>query len=122
MLAEGQLYWIAQDWIQPFLMVGIGAAFNKTSNYYTNVPSFFEFTPEFSNHTQTNFTYAVGPGIDLSLSNAFRVGVGYRYTDLGPANTGRGRIDGIPLSHSLKSHLYANQVFAQFTYIPWTNY
>ena len=122
LLAEGKLYWIAKERIQPFLMVGIGAAFNKTSNYQTNVPPFLEFTPAFFNHTQTNFTYAVGPGVDVSLTKSFRVGVGYRFTDLGSANTGSGQIDAIPISSTLKqSHLYANQILAQFTYIPWIN-
>ena len=122
LLAEGKLYWIVKKRIQPFLMIGIGAALNKTSNYQTSVPPFLEFTPAFSNHTQTNFTYAVGPGIDVSLTQSFRVGVGYRFTDLGSSNTGSGQIDMIPISNTLnQSHLYANQILAQFTYIPWNN-
>ena len=118
LLAEGKLYWIAKEKIHPFLMAGIGAAFNKTSNYQTSVPPFLEFTPAFSNRTQTHFTYAVGPGVDVSLTKSFRVGVGYRFTDLGSANTGSAQIDTIPISSTLKqSHLYANQLLAQFTYI-----
>lgn len=121
LLAEGKLYWMAKDMVQPFLMVGIGAAFNKISGYQTNVPPFFEFTPAFSNHTQTNFTYAIGPGIDISLSKAFRIGVAYRFANLGAANTGSAQIDAIPISSTLKqSNLYANQILAQFTFIPWT--
>ncbi len=121
LLAEGKLYWIAKERIQPFLMLGVGAAFNNTSHYQTGVPPFLEFTPAFSNHTQTNFTYAIGPGIDISLSKSFRIGVAYRFTDLGAANTGSAKIDAIPISNTLKqSHLYANQMLAQFTFIPWT--
>ena len=120
LLAEGKLYWIAKEKIQPFLMVGIGAALNKTFNYQTNVPPFLEFTPAFSNHTQTNFTYAVGSGIDVNLSKSLRMGVVYRFTDLGSANTSSAQIDEIPISSTLKqSHLYANQILAQFTFIPW---
>lgn len=119
-LAEGKLYWVAKEKIHPFLMVGIGAALNKTSKYQTNVPPFLEFTPVFSNHTQTNFTYAVGPGIDVNLTKSFRLGVGYRFTDLGAANTGSAQIDSIPISSTLKqSHVYANQILVQFTCIPW---
>ena len=119
LLAEGKLYWSAKETIQPFLMVGIGAAFNKTSHYQTNVPPFLEFTPVFFNQTQTNFTYAIGPGVDLSLSKSFRIGVAYRFTDLGAANTGSAQIDGITIASTLKqSHLYANQVLAQFTFTP----
>lgn len=121
LLAEGKWYWVTKKKMQPFLMVGIGAAFNKTSRYQTSVPAFLEFTPEFANHTQTNFTYAVGPGVEMGLSNSFRVGVSYRFTDLGAANTGSAQIDSIPISSTLKqSHLYANQILAQLTFIPWT--
>jgi opacity protein-like surface antigen len=120
LLAEGKLYWLATKRIQPFLMIGIGAAFNKVSDYQTSIPPFLEFTPEFSNHTQTNFTYALGPGIDISLSKSLRIGVAYRFADLGSANTGKAQIDEIPISSTLKqSHLYANQILAQFTFIPW---
>ena len=121
LLAEGKWYLITKESIQPFLMVGIGATFNKTSHYQTNVPSFLEFTPAFSSHTQTNFTYAVGPGIEVSLTQSFRMGMSYRFTDLGAANTGRAQIDAIPISSTLKqSHIYANQILAQFTFVPWT--
>ncbi|MDP3562741.1 MAG: hypothetical protein Q8R83_11235 [Legionellaceae bacterium] len=121
LLAEGKLHWITNKKIQPFWMMGIGATFNKTSNYQTNVAPFLEFTPAFSNHLQTNFTYAVGPGIDFSLTKSFRVGVGYRFTDLGSAHTGPAQIDEIPISSRLKqSHLYANQILAQVTFTPET--
>lgn len=121
LLAEGKLYWIEKDKIQPFFMVGIGGAFNKTSDYQTSVPPFLEFTPAFSNHTQTSFTYAIGPGIDMGLSKSFKIAVAYRFTDLGSINTGSAKIDEIPISSTLKqSHVYANQILAQFTYIPWT--
>ncbi len=120
LLAEGKLYWIVKEKIQPFLMAGIGVVSDKTSHYQTNVPPFLEFTPAFSNHTQTNFTYAVGPGIDVSLTKSFRVGVGYRFTDLGSTTTGSAQLDAIPISNKLKqSHLYTNQILAQLTFIPW---
>ena len=63
----------------------------------------------------------MGPGIDVSLTKSVRVGVGYRFTDLGSANTGKAQLDTIPISSMLKqSHVYTNQFLAQFTYIPWT--
>jgi len=121
LLAEGKLYWLVKERLHPFFMLGIGAAFNKTSDYQTSVPPFLEFTPAFFNHTQTSFTYAFGPGIDISVSKFFRAGVAYRFTDLGSANTGTAQIDEIPISSTLKqSHLYANQILVQFTFIPWT--
>lgn len=121
LLAEGKLYWIEKEKTQPFLMVGLGAAFNQMYNYQTSVPPFLEFTPVFTRHAQTHFTYAIGPGIDISVSQSFRIGMAYRFTDLGSVKTGRAQIDGIPISSALKqSHVYANQILFQFTFIPWT--
>lgn len=121
LLAEGKVYWIAKEKIQPFLMVGLGPVFNKVSNYQTSVPPFLEFTPMFSNDTKTDVSYAVGPGVDLSLSPSFRMGFAYRWTDLGSTTTGTGQLDTTPISSTLKqSHLYANQVLLQLTYRPWT--
>ncbi len=118
LLAEGKLYWVANERVRPFLMFGIGAAFNKTSHYQTNVSPFLEFTPSFANNTQTQFTYAVGPGLDVSLTPSFRVGAGYRFTDLGAANTGTGQIDAIPISNRLhQSPLYASEALLQLTYV-----
>lgn len=117
-LAEGKLYWITKKKIEPFLMLGVGVAYNNISNYQTNVPSFLEFTPEFSNHTHTTFTYALGPGIDISLSKSYKIGVVYRFTNLGSADTGSAQLNAIPISNTLKqSHLYANQILAQITFI-----
>lgn len=118
-LVEGKWYWTSQQKVQLFLMLGIGAAFNKVSNFQTTVPSFLAFTPGFSNHSQTNFTYALGPGFDVPLNKVFNLGIGYRFTDLGSSNTGKAEIDTIPTNSILKqSHLYTNQVFAQITFIP----
>lgn len=122
LLVEGRFYWIDKPVLQPFVTLGLGAAFNKVSNYYTNVSPLLAFTPEFSNHNQTNFTYAIGAGIDIPISTLFNLGVGYRFTDLGAANTGRSQIDLIPIANSLQqSHLYANQIFAQFSFMPSIN-
>lgn len=119
-LVESKLYWIAKENIHPFLMLGLGASFNRVSHYQTDVPPFLEFTPNYFNHSQGSFTYALGPGIDVSLTRKFRMGIAYRFTDFGAANTGTAQIDGIPISSTLKqTHLYANQVLLQFTFIPW---
>lgn len=121
LLAEGKLYWRAKENIQPFFMVGIGAAFNNVSDYQTNISPFVEFTPAFSNHAQTSFSYAIGPGFDIGFSKTLRAGLAYRFTDLGAANTGSAQIDTIPIPSTLKQpHLYASQIVAQFTFIPWT--
>lgn len=61
----------------------------------------------------------MGAGIDIPVTTLFHFGVGYRYTDLGSANTGSAQMDMIPIANTLRqSHLYANQIFAQFSIMP----
>ncbi len=118
-LTEGKLYSV-QNKLSPFLMLGLGASINKVAGYQTNVPPFLQFTPAFSNHIQTNLTYALGAGIDVPLSKSFQVGVAYRFTNLGMAMTGNAQLDGIAITNKLQqSHVYTNQLLAQFTFIPW---
>ncbi|RUR09386.1 hypothetical protein ELY15_09350 [Legionella sp. km772] len=122
LLAEGKWYWTRQKYFQPFITLGIGLAFNKVSDYQTSVPSFYAFTPYFPSHTQTNFTYALSTGFDLSLNQSVRLGMGYRFTDLGTVRTGEAQINNLPTNSTLRqSNLYANQIFAQITFIPSIN-
>lgn len=101
-------------------MVGIGPTLNQTYNYKTTVPSTFEFTPTFSGHMQTSFSYALAAGLDIPLSRILQIGLVYRFTDLGTAITGTGVMDDYFVSDRLgKSHIYANQVFAQISFAPW---
>lgn len=42
----------------------------------------------FERHTQNNFAYGVTVGMGYRLNKVFTLGLGYRYTDLGKAQTG----------------------------------
>lgn len=102
--------------IHPFLSLGLGASFNQAHDYTANIPSFLTFTPKFTNHTQTNFTYAVGIGMDADMSKKLRLGVSYRFASLGQVNLGEGSIDDKLFSGTLKqSNLYMHSLIAQLT-------
>lgn len=117
LLVEGKLLGKIKEQIHPYLLLGIGTAFNKNYGYKTNVPSFFTYTPMFSNNTQTNFSYELGAGIDLGVYGGWRIGAGYRFSGLGKANFGAAEIDAIPIGNTLiQSNLYTNQVLIQLTY------
>ncbi len=117
-LFDNKFFLNLQEIYHPYLSVGIGAAFNHAYSYDTNVPPFLTFTPEFSNHSTSSFSYSVGVGADVDIPCNWRLGVGYRFTDLGRVSLGDGRIDTTPISGTLKqTHFYNHEILAQLTYL-----
>ncbi|MDX2346904.1 MAG: outer membrane beta-barrel protein [Legionella sp.] len=122
LLIEARLLGTIQDLMHPYFSLGIGAAFNTTSDYAAHVPQFLTFTPEFKKNSITNFSYAVGAGIEIDISKNTRLGVGYRLADIGKANLGEAVLDDAPFKKQLKqSNLYYQAVFGQFTWILGTS-
>lgn len=118
-LAEGKFLYHDNKWFfHPYLTAGLGAAFNEVSDYTTNVPPFLTFTRVYEDHTETSFSYMVGIGIDFDVFENFRLGVGYRFTDLGAVKLGGARINTTTVNGSLgQNHFYVNQVLAQITFL-----
>lgn len=88
-------------------------------SYQTNVNPWLQFTPQYQNKKNASLSYAVGGGVDFKLKNTgLRLGLGYRFSDLGKANLGKGNIDTASLPFTLKqAHLFTNQVIFQLTYL-----
>lgn len=118
LLAEGKLLYQFKEIYHPYVLLGLGAAFNKASGYSTNVPPFLTFTRQYQNNTQTSFAYNVGMGVDVDIQEHLRLGVGYRFADFGQAKLGQGIIDTTNVSGTLsQTHLYASEILAQFTIV-----
>lgn len=118
LLAEGKLLWSVKERYHPYASLGIGAAFNRAYSYAVTIPAFTTFSPQFTNHSNTSFSYNVGVGMDVDINKNWRAGAGYRFTDLGKADLGLGQIDVTPFTSALtQSHLYAQEVMAQLTYL-----
>lgn len=117
-LAESKLLFNWYERFHPYASVGLGEAFNRASGYQTTVPPFLTFTPAYADHTTKSFSYAVGTGLDVDFVKHFRLGVGYRFSDLGKVNLGAGHIDTVNIANTLKqSHMYSSEVLAQLTFI-----
>lgn len=103
----------------PYLSLGVGAASNHSYNYVVDIlPLFTTFSPQFMDKTNTSLTYTIGFGIDMNLTPSTRLGLGYRFTDLGAAKTGKGVIDNIITNNQLSQlHLCTNEILAQLTII-----
>lgn len=118
LLLDGKLLYTIKERFHPYLLAGIGAAFNRADDYDTNVPFNLTFTRVYKAHTTTSFSYAAGLGIDADITDHLRAGIGYRYADLGKVKLGDAVIDTTPVAGSLsQSHLHANEVLVQLTWI-----
>lgn len=118
LLIEGKILRVFNKIYWPYLSLGLGATFNKASNYQTNVPPFLTFTPNFADHKVTHFAYSLGTGIDVSIQENIRLGIGYRYVDLNKANLGSGVIDTTPIPQTLaQSNIHMHQALIQISYI-----
>ncbi|OYV54652.1 MAG: hypothetical protein B7X00_01125 [Legionella sp. 21-45-4] len=110
----------------PYVLVGLGAAFNQLGPYAITdeEPGALDLVSTTSNTNTTQFSYALAAGFDADVDNSWRVGCGYRYSNLGQARQGSGviAVNNIqyPASFSVgASHAFANQFLVQVTYLPF---
>lgn len=70
-------------WLSPYAGVGLG--FTKMKFNSTNFSDFGEVQDNNSwfNNTPTKFTWSVGGGLTVKVTNRFNVDAGYRYYDMG---------------------------------------
>ncbi len=114
-LAEGKVFYNWQPHYHPYLDLGLGAGFNKFSNYQaTLLPAFTTFSNQFGNNSSTSFSYLVGVGVDVDITSNIRYGIGYRFTNLGRVQSGTSMIDTIATSNTIsRSAIYGNQLLGQ---------
>jgi opacity protein-like surface antigen len=120
MTLEARLFYQYKNIFHPYVLAGIGQAFNSVYFYQSAPPPDTGNSPTFSNHNNTSFSYSVGFGVDVDVMENIRLGVGYRFQDFGTADLGRGNQNGNPFSGTLQQkHLYANAFVVQFSCTPF---
>lgn len=116
--AESKILFEMTRMLRPYIYGGLGASFNKASNFNADYPEFLTFTREYENHTSSSFTWSVGAGLDVQALDCLRVGVGYRFADLGRVSLGQSYIDDTPVTDTLsQKHLYTNMVLGHISFI-----
>lgn len=101
----------------PWISGSIGVGFNRAHDF-TNTPLIFEaiVNPNFTDHTQTAFTYTLGAGVQKQLTANWQVGIGYEFAAWGKSHLGRAT--GQTLNSGLAlDHVYTNGVLANLTYV-----
>lgn len=120
LMIENKLLFNIHHQYYPYFLIGLGAAFNNQEDYDIAYPANLIFTPFYDDNQNTNFTYSAGFGLDYRIDEQIRLGISYRFSDLGKAALGQKSIDPInpvPLSGTLEqSHLYIQQVLFQLTF------
>jgi opacity protein-like surface antigen len=114
---KGKLLLSRSDWLTPWISGSVGVGFNR-AHAFTNTPIIYEAlpNPNFTNHTQTAFTYTVGAGVEKAIKAHWQVGVGYEFADWGKSTLGRA--DGQTLNSGLRlNHFYTNGVLFNLTYL-----
>lgn len=115
-LFGGKLLGVLSGIYHPYFFGGVGAAFNRASQFTTNVPPFLTFTKTYASNANTVFTYAVGVGLDVDLDQVFRLGAGYRFSNFGKVQLGNATIDTTPVPGTLSQrNLYTNEILLQIT-------
>lgn len=70
----------------------------------------------FANKTISSFSYAISVGLEKVLSDKWRLGAGYEFTDWGKSELGRSAGQTLNSGLSLK-HMYTHNAMAHLTYI-----
>lgn len=117
-MAQAKLLYQYNEILLPYMLLGLGGAINSASNYSTNVPPFLTFTQMYANNTTSSFAFRVGVGFDVNVASNTRLGLAYRFSDLGGVSLGSANIIQIPVPGTLsQANLYANEVLLQLTYV-----
>lgn len=102
----------------PFVLAGIGNAWNTVSNYgETALPGITpRVSPGFTRATQTNFVYILGIGLDYAFNKNFLLGLSYRYDNFGRAHSGNGESTFSQVDLSLQNRSYVNSLLLNLRY------
>ncbi len=118
LLAQAKFMVPYQTKFYPYVLGGIGAAFNQVSQFQTTVPSQLSPTRMYANNSPITFAYRVGLGLDADVTKRLRLGLAYRFTGMGNVGLGAASVGNTIMSGTLgQSNLNFNEVLAQITYV-----
>ncbi len=121
-LLDNKIFFTTRKYFHPYAYVGLGESINKTSSVDTSVSPTDTTTLSFPEHTVNSFTYSLGLGVDVDLTQNIRLGAGYRFSHLGETSTAGASIisygNVTPVAGELKqSSLTTKALLAQLTVI-----
>jgi len=124
LLVENKLLFALRKRYHPYLLAGVGAAFNHVYGFQATQQNSGEVaTANFADNQNSSLIYTLGFGVDIDIIKRMRMGIGYRFAYLGKYDLGKGTLDtGIggnvfstPALHSTNAFNHA--VVIQLTYL-----
>lgn len=103
----------------PYGFIGIGQTRNTTSNYTTTPQDRDTDVPaNFASKSTVSMLYQWGIGLDADITADWKVGLGFRYTDLGKVSLGSGSVNDqpLPVAELSQSHLKNQSVLIEVSY------
>lgn len=118
LLLETKLLTAFKKRYHPYLLGDLGESFNKTYGYHevSKTSADLALTPPFVSAKFSSFSYSVGLGLDFDCTNHLRLGLNYRWSQLGYAALGR---NSIQESATVINHpsLSTNEVLLELSYV-----
>lgn len=117
-LLDAKLLYTVKEFIHPFVIGGLGTAFNKAYHFASSVPPTLTFTRNFPDNTRTSFSYILGLGVEADITKKLRAGIGYRYAGLGKYRFGDTTINTTSVTGTLsQANVHSNEVLLQLTWL-----
>lgn len=124
LLFENKLLFTMHARYHPYLLAGFGESFNHAYAFHVTAKNSGEVaTAIFADHKNQSFIYTIGAGLDIDVYKKIRIGVGYRFANLGKYDLGKGTLDtgvggNVFLIPALKSpDSFNHELLIQLTYL-----
>lgn len=116
-IGQVQFQYFGKAHFIPYVVAGLGAAFNQSDNFTTTVDPTLSLTRMYANNNSlAGCTYVLGLGFDVHRCDRFRIGAGYKFSDFGKFALGQASIDGTAVSGTIsQKNMYANEFILQLT-------
>ena len=116
LMLEGKLLATCATIYHPYISAGLGVSHNR-SDTYQELPIQGFAVPDlpFSSASQNSLSYALGVGVDIDVTNHWRLGAGYELIDLGKTKLGGSPAQQTP-QPIFTDRMKANQFMLQATY------
>ncbi|MFI4919512.1 MAG: outer membrane protein [Legionellales bacterium] len=117
-LAESKLLITVKTKYHPYVVGALGESFNRAYGYHELPISSADapMTQPFANTKTSVFSYSLGLGVDMELTQHVRLGLNYRWSQLGKASLGKTPLqDGTTtITHA---HLPTNEFLLEVGYL-----
>lgn len=106
--------------LKPYIKGGLGWARNHFG-HLENIDNLASFQFIYQRHTEHNFAWEAGTGINYTCDNGFGIGIHYQFVDTGVMTTGQNlslsTFTGVGLVNRFSArHVFLHEVFASISY------